>query len=232
MIWKLFLDQRSKLMKMNKVILRSISGTVFVLVMLAGLLLNRFLFATLFTFVAAGMIWEVFSISKSKSDRLLWTLAILFFTALIFLLAFRHGEFSGKLLLCLFIMIWSSDVGAFCIGSLLGQKAGSHKLAPTISPNKSWAGFWGGMAFTIIASLILHYFGLLSFQPLHCIAFAVIVHCLGVCGDLLESKLKRKCGVKDSSNLIPGHGGLLDRFDSSLAAIPGGCLYLLIFNLL
>ena len=217
---------------MNKVLVRTVSGICFVLVMLAGLLLNKYLFAALVAFITTGMIVEVFKISKDKADRLLWPLLILFYGAALLVLGFIHGGFSGILLLCFFIMIWSSDVGAFCIGSLLGQKAGSRKLAPTISPNKSWAGFWGGLAFTIAASIILHYTGLLVIAIVHCLVLAAIVHCAGVCGDLIESKLKRKCGVKDSGNLIPGHGGLLDRFDSSMAAIPAGALYLIIFNLL
>ena len=217
---------------MNKVLVRTISGICFVLVMLAGLLLNKYLFAALVAFITIGMIVEIFKMPTAGSDRILWPLLIICYGLVLLVLGFIHGGFSGILLLCFFIMIWSSDVGAFCIGSLLGQKAGSRKLAPKISPHKSWAGFWGGLAFTIATSLILHYTGLLSIPLVHCIVLAVIVHCAGVCGDLLESKLKRKCGVKDSGNLIPGHGGLLDRFDSSMVAIPAGTLYLIIFNLL
>ena len=215
---------------MNKVVLRTISGICFVLVMLAGLLVHEYLFAALAGFIIAGMIREVFVISKDKSDRILWTIYILFFGVVLFLLAFAGGRFSGKMLLCLFIIIWSSDVGAFCVGSLLGQKACSRKLAPDISPNKSWAGFWGGLLFAITSSVILNHTALMDLNIAGCIILAVLVHSFGVCGDLLESKFKRKCGVKDSGNIIPGHGGLLDRFDSSMAAIPAAGLYLLIFN--
>ena len=194
---------------MNKVLVRTISGICFVLVML-----------------------EIFKMPTAGSDRILWPLLIICYGLVLLVLGFIHGKFSGILLLCFFIMIWSSDVGAFCTGSLLGQRAGSRKLAPKISPNKSWAGFWGGLVFTAAASLILNRTGLLPLPLVHSLGLAFLVHCAGVCGDLLESKLKRKCGVKDSGNLIPGHGGLLDRFDSSMVAIPVGTLYLMIFNLI
>ena len=217
---------------MNKVLVRTISGICFVLVMLAGLLLNKYLFAALVAFITIGMIVEVFKMPTAVSDRILWPLLIICYGLVLLVLGFIHGGFSGILLLCFFIMIWSSDVGAFCTGSLLGQRAGSRKLAPKISPNKSWAGFWGGLVFTSAASLILNRTGLLPLPLVHSLGLAVLVHCAGVCGDLLESKLKRKCGVKDSGNLIPGHGGLLDRFDSSMVAIPVGTLYLMIFNLI
>ncbi len=221
---------------MNKVLVRTISGIGFVLVMLAGLLVNKYVFTALVAFLMLGMICEVVKISVNVRDRLtwrmLWLLTIVLYGACLFFLGFIKGEFSGKLLLCIYVMIWSSDVGAYCTGSLLGQKAGSRKLAPNISPNKSWAGFWGGLAFTVAASLILHYFGMLSFPAMHCLIIAVIVHCAGVCGDLAESKFKRRCGVKDSGTLIPGHGGLLDRLDSSMAAIPAAFLYMLILKLL
>lgn len=217
---------------MNKVVVRSISGTVFILVMLAGLLLDRFLFATLVGFIGVGMIWELVAMCKSKKLLACWIPYIILSVAVLFFLGFPGGEFSGKLLLAFFIMIWSSDVGAFCVGSLLGQKAGSRKLAPSISPNKSWVGFWGGLVFTVAAGVILHYTGMLAFPVVHCVVLAVIVHCFGVCGDLMESALKRYCGVKDSGNLIPGHGGLLDRFDSTLLAVPAGALYLFVFRLL
>lgn len=147
------------------------------------------------------------------------------------LLAFREGNFSGLLLLCFFIIIWCSDIGAYFLGSLLGQKYGK-KIAPEISPKKSWIGFWGGLLFAVLAAMILHWTGLLSFPLVHCIILAVLMHGSGVAGDLFESMWKRCCNVKDSGNLIPGHGGMLDRLDSTLFAIPAGAIYLALFNLI
>lgn len=143
------------------------------------------------------------------------------------------GEvFDGWLLLSFFIIIWVSDVGAYCLGTLFGQGPNSKRLAPKISPKKSWMGFWSGMAFSVGAAVGLHFLTWLPFSIWHCVALGVIVNLGGVCGDLFESMWKRRFGVKDSGNIIPGHGGMLDRIDSMLIAVPLGAAYLAIFNLL
>ena len=142
-----------------------------------------------------------------------------------------NGDFNGKLLLAFFAIVWGSDVGAYLFGITLGQKYGK-KLLPSISPKKSWIGFWGGMLMAIAVAMILHYAGLMPFTLLHCVFLAVLLDVAGVYGDLIESQWKRHYNVKDSGNLIPGHGGLLDRFDSALIAIPIGVIYLVVANLL
>lgn len=148
------------------------------------------------------------------------------------------GVFNGKLILCFFCIIWGSDVGAYIFGMALGQKYGK-KLFPSISPKKSWIGFWGGMFTAIGVSVVLYYTGLFPlksgeslFNLLHCVAIAVLLDVAGVYGDLIESQWKRHYNVKDSGRLIPGHGGLLDRFDSALIAIPIGIIYLVALNAL
>ena len=140
-------------------------------------------------------------------------------------------EFNGILLLCFFGIIWGSDVGAYIFGMSLGQKYG-RKLCPSISPKKSWIGFWGGLLVAVLVSVGLHYAGLFKFDLVHCIAMAVVLNVMGVYGDLIESQWKRHYEIKDSGNLIPGHGGLLDRFDSALVAIPTGIIYLVVMNVL
>lgn len=142
---------------------------------------------------------------------------------------FRTGEYSGLLLLLFFIIIWASDTGAYCLGCTLGKNG--KKMCPAISPNKSWWGFVGGLIFAEAAAVAMHFLGYLDFPLLHCIALGAIMHVAGVYGDLFESQWKRFCGVKDSGNVIPGHGGLLDRFDSSLIAIPAGVAFLVVTNL-
>ena len=123
--------------------------------------------------------------------------------------------FRVDILIGLFIIIWSSDVFAYLVGSWIGK----HKLFERISPKKSWEGSIGGLVFAMIAayilSLIFHQLTLTEW-----LIFAVIVVVTGALGDLIESMLKRQAGVKDSGTLLPGHGGVLDRFDAVLFATP------------
>ena len=142
----------------------------------------------------------------------------------------KEGAFNGMPMLAFFIIIWASDVGAYCFGMLLGKY--SRKLFPSVSPKKTWAGFWGGLAFAILAGLILVWTGLWTYPWYHAIILAAIMHVAGVFGDLFESQWKRVCDIKDSGNIIPGHGGMMDRFDSALFAIPAGVIYLVIIGLL
>ena len=153
-------------------------------------------------------------------------------SALLPLVVFKNGEFNGWLLMCFFIIIWCSDIGAYCLGTLFGQNPDSKKLAPTISPKKSWWGVWSGLVFAIGAAAGLRAIGWLDLPFWHSLVFGAIVSAAGVCGDLFESVWKRYFHVKDSGNVIPGHGGMLDRFDSSLFAIPIGTAYLALFELL
>lgn len=147
------------------------------------------------------------------------------------LVAFRNGHFSGMLLVSFFVLIWSSDIGAYIFGMALGQKYGK-KLFPSVSPKKTWIGYWGGMLFSILAAHILNLTGMLSLPMFHSVMLAIVMHVAGVYGDLFESQWKRINGIKDSGTIIPGHGGLLDRFDSTLLAMPMGALYLSLFDLL
>lgn len=146
------------------------------------------------------------------------------------IIAFRDGAFSARLLLCFFILIWCSDIGAYTVGILFGK--GKKKMAEQISPNKTWVGFAGGMAFCMLAAIGIMLAGLFDLPWYHCLALAVIMDIGGVFGDLFESLWKRHFGVKDSGDIIPGHGGLLDRFDSTLVAMPLGAIYLSITGLI
>lgn len=147
------------------------------------------------------------------------------------IIAFRDGQFSGILLLSFFCIIAASDIGAYVFGMALGQKYGK-KLCPRISPKKSWIGFWGGVGFAILVAVVLNLVGMLKIPFVHSVILAIIMDVAGVFGDLFESQWKRYYDIKDSGNIIPGHGGLLDRFDSTLFAIPFGAIYLSLFNLL
>ena len=134
------------------------------------------------------------------------------------------------MLLVVFVLLWVNDSGAYVFGSTLGRR----KLFERISPNKSWEGFWGGLATCVAVALALgHYCNSLFHGPSELWAWgvlAVIVSVFGTLGDLAESLLKRTVEVKDASNLIPGHGGLLDRIDSLLLACPAALIYFIILK--
>ena len=150
--------------------------------------------------------------------------------ALLCVLAFQRNpvesdsspiSFNAILPLSVFIFNWSNDTGAYCTGMLFGR----HRLFERISPKKSWEGSVGGGIISVIVSLIMaHFFPFLS--TLQWVGFALVVVVFGTWGDLVESLLKRQLGIKDSGNILPGHGGMLDRFDSTLLAVPAVVLYL------
>lgn len=129
--------------------------------------------------------------------------------------------------LSVFIFLWASDTGAYIFGSWLGK----HRLFPRISPKKSWEGSIGGGITAIIASQAIAYFVPFAenidalTSHLLWAGLAAVVVVAGTWGDLVESLLKRRLGIKDSGNILPGHGGMLDRFDSSLIAIPAAVIY-------
>ena len=276
---------------MNNFIKRALSGVVFVGVMLAALLLNKYIFGGVMALSLVVMMKEFLKMTCGKDYWFSQILSILAGTTLfvlvylyrgfnfpgrlvilafipVFLLMVNSlyvkdktrfdkfsnlytavlyiavpwsllnfavfdgcGAFNGVLLLSFFVIIWGSDVGAYMFGITLGQRYGK-KLFPSISPKKSWIGFWGGMAMAIALAVGLHYLGMLPFDLPHCIAMSVLLNVTGVYGDLIESQWKRHYEVKDSGNIIPGHGGLLDRFDSALIAIPIGIIYLVVWNVL
>jgi phosphatidate cytidylyltransferase len=129
-------------------------------------------------------------------------------------------RWGGYLVISVLVMIWICDSAAFHIGAPLGK----HKLFPRVSPQKSWEGAIAGFVFAIAAAVAAKYL-VLTFLPLAgAIVIGAIVGTFGQLGDLVESLFKRDAGVKDSSTLIPGHGGVLDRFDSILFVSP--CVYL------
>lgn len=126
------------------------------------------------------------------------------------------------LVLAMFVMIWLNDTGAYLVGSAIGR----HKLFERLSPKKSWEGFFGGLVFDIAAGAACHWlipgvpFGLAGW-----IGFGIMVCLLSTWGDLFESLMKRSMHIKDSGNIIPGHGGILDRIDSLLFVAIGSFVY-------
>jgi len=136
----------------------------------------------------------------------------------------RSGEFKfaltdNNLLLILYVfaLVWVADIGAY----FSGRKFGKAKLAPRVSPGKSWAGVWGGLTAVAVFSLVVgQTLGAGAGQTVALIIISVVTAAVSVLGDLFESMFKRFRGIKDSSRLLPGHGGIMDRIDSLTAAIP------------
>ncbi|WP_061314667.1 phosphatidate cytidylyltransferase [Prevotella bivia] len=153
--------------------------------------------------------------------------------SLINILAFGSGDSEAMaepnmlLPLSIFILLWTNDTGAYCTGSLFGK----HKLFPRISPGKSWEGSIGGGVLSLIVAGLIGYWANSNgeVQSLNIpvwIGLGLVVVVFGTWGDLVESLFKRTIGVKDSGKILPGHGGMLDRFDSSLLAIPAAVVYI------
>ncbi len=267
---------------MHNLIVRALTGAVFVAVMVGGMLYGPLTFGMLFLVITALTTWEFTGIMSARDDVSLnrmittvaasclflgswgyanglaqtpavfapWLLSLIYlmveelylqqdnplnnwaytlmaqlYIALPFsLLCFLESSYNsaGQLSLAIFIFLWCNDTGAYLSGSLLGW----HKLFPRVSPGKSWEGsIGGGLLCVAVSQVVAHYVTVLT--PLVWSGFALVVVVFGTWGDLVESLLKRKLGIKDSGNILPGHGGMLDRFDSSLMAIPAVVVYLL-----
>ncbi len=295
-------------MKLNSnLLIRTLTGIVFVLVLVGCILYGPQTFVTLFAVVTAMTVWEFCSILNRYADmrinRFITTVAAvyLFFAvfgfnlnvmdsnifipylllliylmvselykahqkdiqniaftmmaqlyvalpfALLNVLSFVFAHDNGQgiypstpiayiwvYVLSIFIFLWTSDTGAYCVGTLMGR----HRLFPRLSPKKSWEGSIGGAVLALVASQVIASF---EFGEVFVIdnplmnrlawgGLALIVVVFGTWGDLFESMLKRRLGIKDSGNILPGHGGMLDRFDSALFAIPAAVIYISTFQ--
>lgn len=179
---------------------------------------------------------ELYTKNKNAVHDLSYTMLGQMYVALplsmINVLAFRTAtdgniHFYYLLPLSVFIFLWTSDTGAYCVGSLFGK----HKLFPRISPAKSWEGSIGGGVLVLVAAFLVslldqNYGNLSGLNTLQWLGLGLVVTVFGTWGDLVESLIKRTLGIKDSGTILPGHGGMLDRFDSSLLAIPASAVYI------
>lgn len=271
---------------MKNLLIRSITGIVFVAVMLAGLFLGEYTYGILFLAILLGTLYEFFNITSSlgfkphrfiasvtgaltfvlsfliASERInpIWFFSIFPFILITFVnelfankkhplqniaislsaliyaalpvslsnyLVFSkfHGHYSAKLFLALLIIIWVYDSGAY----LFGVSFGKHRLYERISPKKSWEGAIGGMLAAAGASVLIARYYIPEISLAHWLILGFLIVVAATLGDLTESMIKRQFGVKDSGTIFPGHGGILDRFDSLLFAIPVFVCYLEVF---
>jgi phosphatidate cytidylyltransferase len=267
---------------LSNLVIRSIAGILFSIVVIGSALLGQEAVACLFLFFSIVGLHEFYTITKSKGDhnpRYNWgifigmvvygmtygvsqnllpihSLWIIGFITTIFMtkelyrldpaafsnlaitlfgigyisipfagvnvLAMYSGSFSYVLPVGFFLILWANDTGAYLIGRWLGK----NKLYPEVSPNKTWEGLAGGVCMAMASGMGLYFLfeGTLALRDW--IVIGVIISIFGNLGDLLESHLKRTFGVKDSGHLIPGHGGVLDRFDGLLLSMPVVLAYL------
>ncbi|WP_283391791.1 phosphatidate cytidylyltransferase [Millionella massiliensis] len=244
-------------MKSNSLFIRSLSGIVLVLVMV-GMTLAWYdpatgvpgtTFYVLWTIVGLLTVWEYARLVKrhladrTAGARVAWYVIGLLYIAQAIVLVMLLDP---MMVVTLLTVVWLSDTGAYLVGSAIGR----HKMAPTISPKKTWEGFAGGMLFAVGTALVWfslywsaqfdgailtwgeaayddHVIGSLKWA-----GFGVVVGLAATLGDLIESKFKRTIRIKDSGGIIPGHGGMLDRFDALLLAVPVAWGYILLTGLL
>lgn len=276
---------------MNNLVLRSLTGTVFVAVLVGGIIYSPLTFVLLFALITGATTWEfatnVNNHAGASVNRFITTIAsvYLFFAvagyaadlvpsraflpylitviyllvselylrkpdplknwayafasqiyvalnfAMIAILAFRYDALANTVRyvyvypLSVFIFLWTSDSGAYLCGSLL-HKRFPAKLFERISPNKSWVGSIGGGLLCLAVAFVLAKIYPDAMPLHHWMGLGLVVCVFGTWGDLVESLFKRQLGIKDSGHVLPGHGGMLDRFDSSLLAIPAAVVYL------
>jgi len=175
---------------------------------------------------------ELFRNKASAINNISATLLLIFYTGFFSSTLIGIREYypqtylnGGLVIISIFITLWMTDSAAYFIGTAFGK----HKLFPRVSPNKSWEGAIAGFIFAFVTLIILKTFFLTFVNWIDIAAFAIIVGIFGQIGDLIESLIKRDASVKDSSNLIPGHGGIFDRFDSLLFSAPLIFIYLRLF---
>lgn len=224
----------------------TIAGMYFFLAVAAfriGLADNFVIFVPYILSIVYLFISELYTNNKNAINDWAYTMLAQLYIAMPFslinILAFEISpdgmthHFDKLLPLSIFIFLWINDTGAYCSGSLFGK----HKLFPRISPGKTWEGSIGGGIFVLIAAAIISYFAnngasAHSLNVIEWMGLGLTVVFFGTWGDLVESLFKRTLGIKDSGNIMPGHGGMLDRFDSSLMAIPASVVYLYSITLL
>lgn len=272
---------------MKKLVTRTITGVVFVFVMLTAIIASQYSYALLFLLILIEGIAEFFSLFKQsevKPNRLLsYSFSILFFLTtfliargtieikyffgllplfliimaaelyrknekpveniavtifsiiylavplslvnfLVFPELLHSNSYAPRLLIALFALIWTYDSGAYLVGVSIGK----HRLFERISPKKSWEGAIGGILTAIAASWFISGY-IPEIKLIHWIAISILTVVSSTFGDLTESMFKRYFGIKDSGNILPGHGGVLDRFDSLFFAAPVIVVYMKLF---
>ncbi|MCK2000576.1 phosphatidate cytidylyltransferase [[Brevibacterium] frigoritolerans] len=206
---------------------RIITGAVFGIIFLSFLLIGNLPFLLLVLTISGIGCFELYKMSKQKAVKpLTVVLSMLYISGGFYSFWFLREGMGFNFIMYLMIIIWATDSFAYFVG----RKYGKTNLAPVISPNKTWEGSIGGTVLAItLAGLYQLIFKPLEFGFFSFILFTLLLSVSGQIGDLIESAYKRYAGVKDSGNVLPGHGGVLDRFDSLLLVSIVGVFLVVIF---
>jgi phosphatidate cytidylyltransferase len=210
---------------MNETLKRALSGVVYVAIMWLGTSYSEVTFSLLFAVLGIVSIYEMWKLRKGKTKVLAFLYVLIpFFIIQLFGITdhdYPHSPFDPSHILFMFVLTWTFDTFAY----LFGVRFGKTKIMPSVSPKKSWEGFVGGFIFTIISAYLTASY-LPSIELNHAIVISLFLPFTATLGDFIESHYKRQAGVKDSGNLIPGHGGMLDRMDAFMITIPVLYIYL------
>jgi phosphatidate cytidylyltransferase len=198
-------------------------ATVFLLILISKLIGEQAVFYLSFVLIACIFFAELYRNKQNPFQNIAYSVIGIIYTVMPFALwvnfikgySFEAGNYNPHLLLGFFFLMWTNDTGAYLVGRALGK----HKLWERISPKKTWEGFFGGLVLSICIGYVISLF----YTELHYILWmimAVIVSVFGTMGDLVESAFKRSIDAKDSGSILPGHGGILDRFDGVFLSTP------------
>lgn len=203
---------------------RIITALVLIPIALYAILSAKDLFIFLSVAIAILMTSEWLDITKKAEDQQKWRIVGLFYILIPIYSVIKIRLFDANILLWMFAIIWATDIFAFFAGKTLG----GPKLAPTISPNKTWSGLGGGVVASMLIGLTSSF--MFSGGVIFFISVSVFLSLVEQVSDLFESKVKRIFGVKDSGNIIPGHGGVLDRLDGMMFVAPVVLLLITFFR--
>jgi phosphatidate cytidylyltransferase len=202
----------------NNLVLRIVSAAVLAPVAMIAAYFGGWLFAAFWFAAAVAVLWEWTNLVEGAG----WIFAGILYAGIMLAapVILRHdSQFGSLVILLLFAVVWTTDIAGF----FAGRAIGGPKLMPAISPKKTWSGaIAGALGATIVALLVARFFG--TFEIIAVAAIALLLSICSQAGDLLESWIKRKFGAKDASQLIPGHGGVMDRLDGFWAAAFVACL--------
>ncbi len=226
-IWELFRMARSRGDVEPQNLLVTVLGVA--LIIEGALATSPVVLLTLILFIPIVFAVEIARGKVRPLENIALSVAGLLYCAvpgvLLILIGSVEGEWEPARVLMVILTVWVNDIFAYLVGCSIGK----HKMCPVISPKKSWEGFAGGVLCAVAFAMAVGY--MMEGDVLLWGGLGGVVALAAVAGDLVESMIKREYGVKDSGNLIPGHGGMLDRFDAQLLAAPFAYIYMTIFGL-